>query len=101
MRIAMLCSGHPVTDGRVTFKEAASLAKAGHEIVVFGRESDVPFSLPRITLRTLGPPSPGLRIRLAMVPKLVRAAVECRPDIVISHEPESGLRACGRDARFP
>lgn len=38
MRIAMLCSGHPVDDARVVHKQAASLAKVGHKVVVFGRE---------------------------------------------------------------
>lgn len=91
MRIAMLCSGHLVTDERVTHKQAVSLARDGHDVVVFGRGSGEPTVLSGVRLVPLAPPEGGLKQRAQMVPKLVRAAVEWKPDVMTCHEPESAL----------
>ncbi len=59
MRIAMLCSGHAVNDARVTYKEALSLARAGHEVIVFGQGPENFEEIPGICLRPLLPEGPG------------------------------------------
>lgn len=91
MKIAMLCSTHPVNDARVTHKQAVSLAKAGHEIVVFGQESKKSDDIPSVILKPLGPADDRFKKRFAMMFKLYRAAASWRPDVVVCHEPESAL----------
>ncbi|GAH92449.1 unnamed protein product, partial [marine sediment metagenome] len=51
MRIAMLCSGHAVNDARVTYKEARTLARAGHEVIVFGQGPKNLEEIPSVSLR--------------------------------------------------
>jgi glycosyltransferase involved in cell wall biosynthesis len=91
MRIAMLCSGHPVTDERVTYKQAVSLVKQGHEVIVFGRGEGEPTVLAGVAMRPLMPMGGGLIARARMIPKLTQAALEWTPDVVTCHEPESTL----------
>ncbi len=91
MKIAMLCSAHPVNDARVTHKQAVSLAKAGHEVVVFGQKPNKDEQIPHVILRPVGPKDDSFPKRFAMIFKLYRAAVLWRPDVVICHEPESAI----------
>ena len=55
MKIAMLCTGHAVNDARVTYKQACSLARAGHEVVVFGQGPSKLEDIPAVDLRPLIP----------------------------------------------
>jgi len=89
MRIAMLCSNHPVNDARVVFKQAASLAKAGHEVRVFGLEAAAPVHLPGVTVEAVYPFKIGIRARLSMIPRLYRPVLRWKPDVVTGHEPET------------
>ncbi|MCX5654030.1 MAG: glycosyltransferase family 4 protein [Planctomycetota bacterium] len=91
MRIAMLCSGHPVTDERVTHKQAVSLARAGHEVIVFGRGTDGPTTLSGVALVPLAPAGGGLGSRARMIRPLARMTADWKPDVVTCHEPESAL----------
>jgi len=94
MKIAMLCSGHAVDDARVTYKQAGSLARAGHDVIVFGQESG-DFACPRLTLKRIAPRHASLRKRAGLVRVLAREAIAWGPDVVTCHEPESvvaGLR---------
>jgi len=72
MRIAMLCSGHQVTDERITYKKAVSLAKDGHEVIVLGRGCGGPTMLSGVRLHPLAPPEGGLGARARMVPMPTR-----------------------------
>jgi hypothetical protein len=89
MRIAMVCSNHPVNDARVVFKQAASLAAAGHEVRVFGLEAAAPVHLPRVTVEAVSPFKIGIRARLSMIPRLYRPVLRWKPDVVTGHEPET------------
>ena len=89
MRIAMLCSNHPVTDARVTCKQAASLARMGHDVIVLGYEGDFSLKIPGVTMQAVAPFRVGVRARLSMVPKLYTAAVAWKPEILTCHEPET------------
>lgn len=106
--IVMLCSSHPVSDERITHKQAVSLAKMGYKVTVVGRD-DGTKSLPEVAGLILTPVQSvagGLFARLRMLPKLYRAAVEARPDVITCHEPESALvglfarRRCGAPVLF-
>jgi len=91
MRITMLCSGHAVNDARVTYKEALSLARAGHEVIVFGQGPENLEEIPGICLRPLLPEGPGWQKRVKMAFKLYRAAVSWHPDVIVCHEFESAV----------
>ncbi|MCD6303509.1 MAG: glycosyltransferase family 4 protein [Planctomycetes bacterium] len=91
MRIAMLCSGHPVDDARVAHKQARSLALAGHDVAVFGRRAAGGEEIPPVQLRPLAPRGGGTLRRMGMLPKLYRAAVAWRADVVVCHEPQSAI----------
>jgi hypothetical protein len=89
MRIAMLCSNHPINDARVVFKQAASLAAAGHEVRVFGLEAAAPVHLPGVTVEAVYPFKIGIRARLSMIPRLYGPVLRWKPDVVTGHEPET------------
>jgi glycosyltransferase involved in cell wall biosynthesis len=91
MKIAMLCSTHPVNDERVTHKQAKSLACLGYEVTVFGREPKEMEKIGSVSLCPLAPVGGGMLRRLFMVFRLYRAAKSWRPDIIVCHEPESAL----------
>lgn len=91
--IYMLCSGHVITDARVTHKQAVSLAKMGHKVTVYGRAcvgENLP-EVPGLELCPLMPAGGKLMARMRMLPKLYRAAMRGRPDVITCHEPESAL----------
>lgn len=100
MRITILCAGHSLGDERVVCRQAYSLAKNGHDVLVLGR-SDVdkaPPSHPRLTLQSVEPLIRGgsLKSRLLRIKalfKIFKKAVASKPDIVAAHEPDSALVA--------
>jgi glycosyltransferase involved in cell wall biosynthesis len=89
MRIAMVCSNHPVNDARIVFKQAASLAAAGHEVRVFGLEAAAPVHLPGVTVEAVYPFKIGIRARVSATPKLYGPVLRWKPDVVTGHEPET------------
>ncbi len=91
MKIAMLCTGHAVNDARVTYKQACSLARAGHDVVVFGQGPSKLEDIPSVDLRPLIPEGKGWQKRLKMIFKLYRAAVSYQPDVIVCHEFESTI----------
>jgi glycosyltransferase involved in cell wall biosynthesis len=103
----MLCTGHAVTDERVTHKQAKSLARAGHQVLVIGR-GELRDCCVRdgLELRAVSPVIVGLRRRARLILPMARLALEWRPDIVTCHEPESVLgglwvrRRCGARVVF-
>jgi len=106
MRIAMMCSNHPINDARVVFKQAASLGAAGHEVRVFGLEGRTPVHLPGVSVEAVYPFKIGIRARASVIPKLYGPVLRWKPDVVTGHEPETAalglhLRAlCGARVVF-
>ncbi len=90
MRIAMLASGHVVNDARVMQKQATSLAIAGHEVVVFGSGGETKTDIPGLELVKLRSDAvKSLKDRRQVLPRLYKAAIDWKPDVVTCHEPES------------
>lgn len=99
MRIAMVCSNHAVTDARVTGKQALSLARAGHEVCVFGLKGFYALDLPGVELFPVAPFDVGIRARAGAIPRLWGPVLRWRPHVVTCHEPETAamgllLRSC-------
>lgn len=87
----MLCSTHWVNDERVAYKQANSLAKAGHKVIIFGRQPASLTPIGSVCLAPLASEEGGLLKRFVMMFKLYRAAKLWKPDVVVCHEPESAL----------
>jgi glycosyltransferase involved in cell wall biosynthesis len=89
-KIAMMTNGHAVTDARVTYKEAVSLAEAGYDVTVFAMGSEDGPTVPRVKLVPIAPwTTRSLAGRAMLLPALFRAVMRWRPDIIVCHEPES------------
>jgi glycosyltransferase involved in cell wall biosynthesis len=93
MKICMLCSMHEVSDERVTYKQAVSLAAMGHEVKVYGRggKDDYVPDVPGLSYEILLPETWGLLARLRVLRMLYKAAVEWKPDVITCHEPDSAI----------
>ncbi len=89
MRVAMMSSNHQVSDARITYKQALSLANLGHEVCVFGLEGDSWTDLPGVRLHAVAPFEIGIRARLSITPKLLGPVLRWKPDVVVGHEPET------------
>ncbi len=92
MRVVMLCTQHKISDERITNKQAASLANAGHEVLVVGRATQDTVAVKGVKLQamTLGPCS-GFRRRMSIWRQLYRAAVSWKPDVIECHELDSAV----------
>jgi glycosyltransferase involved in cell wall biosynthesis len=89
-RIAMMTNGHAVTDARVTYKEAVTLAEAGYAVAVFGMGSEDGPTVPGVKLVPIAPwTTRSLLGRAMLLPALFKAVMRWRPDIIVCHEPES------------
>lgn len=107
IRVAVLCSAHPLGDARVVSRQALSLAKFGYQVAVFGRD-DPSKTLPQHPRLRLIPIAPMTyddsfksRFRRIQVLRRMAAAVqEFRPQIVACHEPETALLAALRLRRL-
>ena len=100
MRIAVLCSVHSLGDERVVCRQALSLARAGHEVVVYGRgdRGKSPPVHPNLRLVSITDLRRGksLRARLSRVWALVglfRTIRSLESDVLAAHEPDSALVA--------
>ena len=89
MRIAMLCSNHAVSDARITYKQAASLAQMGHQVCVMGLGTDWPAEVPGVEFEVASPFRNGIVARATIAPKLLAPALRWKPDAVTCHEPET------------
>ena len=84
MRIGILTSVHTPLDTRVYFKQARSLARAGHEVVLVAREGGSPTGIEHV-------PLPVPRSRLARVGtnlRVLERALHLRCDVYHLHDPE-------------
>lgn len=84
MRIGILTSVHAPLDTRVYFKQARSLARAGHEVVLVAREGGSPADVQHVSL-------PVPKSRLARVGTNLRVlvhALRLRCDVYHLHDPE-------------
>jgi len=91
MRIAVLLSSHSCLDDRVVVKEAASLARMGHEVVVIAPDLPGDQAIDGIQYVSLQNPKLGLLARAQRLPALLRQAIRCDADVYSCHEPESAL----------
>ena len=93
MRIAVLCSSHPVNDEHVTYRLAMSLVSFGYDVTVMGRRAGDSYQPihPKLTLVPLLPQSRGFISRLRMYGLLYRRGMELRPDAVACFGPGTAL----------
>jgi glycosyltransferase involved in cell wall biosynthesis len=86
MTILFLSATHQADDRRVAVLEAASLAEAGFAVLHLCPEGRTPpAAVPTRTLRR----RPGLPGRLAILPRLLAAAIRTRPGAIHASEPDS------------
>lgn len=84
MRIGVLTSVHAPMDTRIYFKEARSLAQAGHDVILVAGAGGQPQGVQYVPL-----PVPQSRLgRLLMDLKIFRIAVRLRCDVIHVHDPE-------------
>ncbi|MCA1791763.1 MAG: glycosyltransferase [Thioalkalivibrio sp.] len=89
MRVAHVTTAHARSDARIVHKECASLAEAGHEVVVVVADGGGPGSVHGVEVVDVGP-SRGTRLHRATVVavRALLAALRRRPAIVHVHDPE-------------
>jgi glycosyltransferase involved in cell wall biosynthesis len=100
MRITIMCPAHSWGDERVVCRQALTLARSGHDVLVLGREDPgkQPPRHPQLTLQSVGGMTRGasLRSRFSRILALRachRAAMAGAPDLIAAHEPETALLA--------
>lgn len=87
-KVAHLTSVHPASDTRIAFRECASLAEAGYDVVLIaanGEVGDVPAG---VRLRRVPPSNGRLERMTKTIWNVYRAALEERADIYHFHDPE-------------
>lgn len=96
MRITVLCAAHSLGDERVVCRQALSLARSGHDVLVLGRgdSGKSPPEHPRLKLESVEPLIRGTSwrartSRLRALQKLRVRAIESRPDLLVANEPDS------------
>jgi glycosyltransferase involved in cell wall biosynthesis len=87
MKVAHLTSVHPVVDTRILHKQAATLAAAGHEVVLVAvAEGDA--VLRGVRLRAVSGGGGRGRRMTAVALRVLRAALAERADVYHFHDPE-------------
>jgi glycosyltransferase involved in cell wall biosynthesis len=91
-RIVHLTTVHHVLDPRILFKEAASLAGAGHEVFLIARHdrAETIQGVQILPMPSTGRATgfSGLIVRLARMVKCLRLAWQLYPQVVHFHDPE-------------
>lgn len=84
--VVMLTSAHPALDDRIFYREAKTLANAGHSVCVVGRhpESEV---VDGVSVRALPHPSNRMR-RLLSGSSILKIALELDSRLYIIHDPD-------------
>jgi glycosyltransferase involved in cell wall biosynthesis len=87
-RIAHISSVHHVMDTRIRLKQCSSLASAGYEVVLIGRESPLPAPVDGVSVRLV--PNPRSRIARALRTgsRAFQLARALRPHVYQFHDPE-------------
>ncbi|MCP5523490.1 MAG: glycosyltransferase family 4 protein [Verrucomicrobiales bacterium] len=113
MKIVVLCANHSLGDERVVVRQSLSLAQAGYDVTVLGREDPekrLPVH-PRLDLRSTAPLIRGASLasklgRFKVLFGLRRQVLDLRPDLIVAHEPDSAFvalsarRRCGAPVHF-
>lgn len=87
MKVAHLTSVHVASDTRILYRECATLAKAGYEVVLVATDGNP--ALPRgVRLHTVGAPANRFERMTRTVWRVYRAALEENADIYHFHDPE-------------
>jgi glycosyltransferase involved in cell wall biosynthesis len=96
MRITVLCAAHSLGDERVVCRQALSLARSGHDVLMLGRgdSGKSPPEHPRLKLVSVEPLIRGTSwqartSRLRVLRKLYGMAIDSRPDVLVANEPDS------------
>lgn len=87
MKVAHLTSVHVASDTRILYRECATLAAAGYDVVLIAAEGS-PALPPGVRLRTVGAPRNRVDRMSRTVWRVYRAALEERADIYHFHDPE-------------
>lgn len=87
LKVAHLTSVHPASDTRIAHRECASLADAGHDVVLVaaGGAEDLP---PGVRLRSVPLPRGRVQRMTATIWNVYRAALEEHADVYHFHDPE-------------
>lgn len=87
MKIAHLTSVHPALDVRILYKEAVTLAAAGHEVVLVAPASG-DTTVQGVRIRAVAAGASRLRRMTTTVMAVLRAALAERADVYHFHDPE-------------
>lgn len=87
-KVAHLTSVHPASDTRISFRECASLAEAGYDVVLIAANGDVGDVPPGVRLHRVPPANGRLERMTKTIWSVYRAALEERADIYHFHDPE-------------
>ena len=86
-KVAHLTSVHPVSDTRIAYRECATLARAGYDVVLVGAGSAGALP-PGVRLRSVPLPRNRFERMTATVWHVFRAAVSENADVYHFHDPE-------------
>lgn len=87
LKVAHLTSVHIASDTRILYRECATLASAGYDVVLIAADGN-PALPPGVRLRTVGAPRNRVERMTLTVWRVYRAALDERADIYHFHDPE-------------
>jgi len=100
MRIVVLCANHSLGDERAVARQAASVARMGHQVTVYGREDPGKWlpDVPNLVLKPLPVMIRGASLRsraqrFRALVQLYRLAKSTPSDLMVAHEPDSAFVA--------
>jgi glycosyltransferase involved in cell wall biosynthesis len=104
-KVAHLTSAHPPGDTRITYRECATLAAAGYEVVLIAAGPIAQPLPPGVRLHTVPKPRNRFERMTRTVLHVLRAALEEKADVYHFHDPELAgvglvLRALGARVVF-
>jgi glycosyltransferase involved in cell wall biosynthesis len=87
LKVAHLTSVHVASDTRILYRECATLAAAGYEVVLIATDGN-PVLPPGVRLRSVGAPNNRVERMTRTVWRVYRAALDERADVYHFHDPE-------------
>jgi len=92
VKICVLTSVHEPYDGRIFYRESATLAKTGYQVILVAPSSTPPTT--RSGIQVIGLPKPQNRTGRPLVwLRLFRETLRLRPDVIHFHDPDLLLPA--------